>query len=90
MPRLRTLYCGIVLYFSNSACQAASDKGGMVPVTGFHSTMESPDSVSRVAPPITKVAKIIAATTSSHTRMARMESGIGDVCSIIRVGCTVA
>ena len=40
-------------------------------MTGFHSTIDRPDSVSRVAPPTTTVTTIRAATTSSHTRMAR-------------------
>ena len=71
MPRLSSRYCGIAWYFSNSACQAASDSGGSTPVTGFHSTIERPDSVSRVAPPTTSVRKIIAATASSHSRTAR-------------------
>ena len=42
-----------------------------MPVTGFHSTIESPDSVSRVAPPTTSVTNISAATASSHILMAR-------------------
>ena len=40
----------------------AEGKAGKVPVTGFHSTIESPDSVSRVAPPTTSVSTISAAT----------------------------
>jgi len=39
-------------------------------VTGFHSTIESPDSVSRVAPPTSTISAIRAATKTSHTRMA--------------------
>ena len=49
-------------------------------MTGFHSTIDRPDSVSRVAPPTTTVTTIRAATTSSHTRMARRagaEDGAG-------------
>jgi hypothetical protein len=41
-------------------------------VTGFHSTIESPDSVSRVAPPTSTITAISAATASSHARMARV------------------
>jgi hypothetical protein len=37
-------------------------------VIGFHSTMDRPDSVNRVAPPTTRVKKIIAAVTSNHSR----------------------
>src|SRR5205809_6394996 len=67
----RSRYCGMILYLSNSACQAAASNGGKTPVTGFHSTIESPDSVSRVAPPTTRVTAISAATASSHSRRAR-------------------
>src|SRR5215510_11477275 len=71
IPALRSRYCGIALYLSNSACQAAWSSGGSTPVTGFHSTIESPDSVSRVAPPTTTVTTISAATASSHSLTAR-------------------
>src|SRR5262245_30810203 len=71
MPALCSRYCGIILYFSNSACHAGASSGGSTPVTGFHSTIDSPDPVSRVVPPTTKVANIRAATASSHSRMAR-------------------
>jgi hypothetical protein len=63
----------MALYFSNSACQALSLKGGTVPVSGFHSTIERPDSVSLVAPPTRTIAKISPATTRSHSRSARLE-----------------
>ena len=53
MPVLIFWYSGNCLYFSNSAIQAASDSGGSQPVIGFHSTIERPDSVRRVNPPIT-------------------------------------
>ena len=39
------------LYFSNSVCQAFCDIGGNAPVIGFHSVIDSPDSVRRVTPP---------------------------------------
>ena len=52
----------MVLYLSNSACHAVSLIGGSAPVTGFHSTIDSPDSVSRVAPPTSTIAKMSAAT----------------------------
>ena len=44
--------------------------GGSTPVIGFHSTIDRPDSVNRVAPPTIKVRKIIAAAASSHSRTA--------------------
>src|SRR6516225_8824035 len=71
MPALCSRYCGMVLYLSNSACHAGASRGGITPVTGFHSTIERPDSVSRVAPPTTTVTNIRAATASSHSRTAR-------------------
>ena len=71
MPRLSCWYCVVAWYFSNSASQVLSLTGGIVPVTGLHSTMDSPDSVSRVAPPTSRVAKTSAATAHSHNRMAR-------------------
>src|SRR5262245_1484464 len=77
MPALRSRYCGIALYLSNSACQDAASSGGSTPVTGFHSTIESPDSVSRVAPPTTTVTTISAATASSHSLTARRCAGAG-------------
>src|SRR5262249_15530484 len=68
MPLLSCWYCGIAWYFSNSACHALSDRGGSAPVTGFHSVMESPDSVRRVAPPTSTMAKTSVATSHSHRR----------------------
>src|SRR5690242_9114505 len=71
MPRLSSRYCGIVWYFVNSVCHSASESGGSAPATGFHSTIESPDSVSRVAPPTISVSNIIVADKSSHSRTGR-------------------
>src|ERR1041385_6482303 len=70
MPRFNSRYCGIAWYLVNSPCHCFCDKGGSTPVTGFHSTIERPDSVSRVAPPTISVRKIIAAAHSSHSRTA--------------------
>src|ERR1700730_5799780 len=69
MPRLSTRYCGIFWYFSNSRCQSDCDSGGDTPITGCHSTIESPDSVTRVAPPTSTMRKIRPATASSHSRI---------------------
>src|SRR6185437_10919082 len=74
MPRLSSRYWGIAWYFVNSLCQSLCDSGGSTPVTGFHSTIERPDSVSRVAPPTMSVAKIMAAAQTSHSRTARSRS----------------
>src|SRR5262245_58317034 len=71
MPRLSSRYCGMAWYLANSICHSACESGGRTPVTGFHSTIESPDSVSRVAPPTIRVSNIIAADTSSHSRIGR-------------------
>src|SRR5512138_2360214 len=71
MPRLSSRYCGMAWYLANSACHSACESGGKTPVTGFHSTIESPDSVSRVAPPTINVSNIIAAETNSHSRTGR-------------------
>src|SRR6266436_9496671 len=71
MPALCSRYCGMVLYLSNSSRHADASSGGTTPVTGFHSTIDRPDSVSRVAPPTTTVTNIRAATASSHNRTAR-------------------
>src|ERR1700685_2864073 len=40
-------------------------------MTGFHSVIDNPDSVSRVAPPTKTMASTIAATAKSHSRIAR-------------------
>src|SRR5438034_3101762 len=71
MPALRSRYCGMVWYLANSACHCASSSGGTTPVTGRHSTIDNPASVSRVAPPTIRVTSISAATSSSQTRTAR-------------------
>src|SRR5262245_25612723 len=88
IPALRSRYCGIALYLSNSACQAAWSSGGSTPVTGFHSTIERPDSVSRVAPPTTTVTTISAATASSHGLTARRRAGADGGTLAIRVADT--
>src|SRR5258705_363505 len=75
IPALRSRYCGMAWYFSNSARQPDAFSGGTTPVTGFHSTIDRPDSVSRVAPPTTSVTNISAATASSQRRTARRRGG---------------
>lgn len=47
------LYSGNCLYFSNSSCHSASERGGFIPEITFHSVIDSPLSVSRVRPPTT-------------------------------------
>src|SRR5215471_17496153 len=77
MPALCSRYCGMVLYLSNSACHARASSGGTTPVTGFHSTIERPDSVSRVAPPTITVTNMRAATASSQNLTARRPAAEG-------------
>src|SRR5215831_17806560 len=74
MPALSCRYCGINLYASNARSHSFALSGGSAPVTGFHSTIESPDSVSRVAPPTSTIAAISTATEMSHQRTARCGS----------------
>ena len=59
------------MYFSNASSHCAWLNGGSAPVIGFHSVMERPDSVSRVAPPTTTIANTSAATHHSQRRKAR-------------------
>jgi hypothetical protein len=49
----------------------------MVPVTGFHSVIESPDSVSRVIPPTIRIRHTIAATANSQRASASGAAGGG-------------
>ena len=67
-------YCGICLYFSNSTNHAASDSGGRMPVITFHSVIDRPDSVSRVAPPTITIKKTSAVTLHSQRRTPRSVS----------------
>ena len=63
MPWLIWLYSGICWYFANSSCHSASLSGGMTPWIGFHSVIDRPESVSRVAPPTSTSANSISSTT---------------------------
>jgi hypothetical protein len=58
--------------------------GGSAPVTGFHSTIESPDSVSRVAPPTKTMIAINSAIENSHQRTARFSGVRGAEMEIMR------
>ena len=68
MPLLTCWYCGICRYLSNASCQSASDSGGTMPMIGFHSVIDRPEPVRRVAPPTLTSRKTSAATVSSQTR----------------------
>ncbi len=71
MPAFMFRYCGLSRYFSNSAVQSASFNGGSEPPTRFHSVIESPESVSRVSPPITTITVISAKSAMSQPRTNR-------------------
>ena len=62
--------CGICWYFANSASHAACPLGGSAPVTGFHSVIDRPEPVSRVAPPSAIMAATMTNRTTSQTRIA--------------------
>ena len=50
-----SLNSGVTLYLLNSVSQSEGERGGKIPVMGFHSVILKPDSVSRVTPPTTTV-----------------------------------
>src|SRR5689334_14021074 len=57
----------------------------MTPVTGFHSVIDRPLSVSRVAPPTIKVRKIMAAEINSHSRTGRRRDM--DASGMLEIAC---
>src|SRR5262245_60379382 len=59
-----------------------------MPVTGFHSVIESPDSVNRVAPPTSTISAIMVATTTSQARTGRNEEVcFAGMALISRIAC---
>lgn len=60
------LNSGVALYFSNSSSHCTWDMGGSIPATGFHSVILRPDSVKRVTPPTTMIAKTSVEDASNH------------------------
>jgi hypothetical protein len=60
------MYCGMVLYLPNATAQSASLNGGIAPSSGFHSVIDKPEPVSRVAPPTATMRNTSAATASSQ------------------------
>ena len=68
MPRLSRSYCGVPWYLANSACQSASESGGIAPVTGRHSVIDNPEPVSRVSPPTSTISAIMAAIDEQPER----------------------
>ena len=63
MPSLICAYSGICLYLANSSSHSVWESGGMTPWTGFHSVIDRPESVSRVAPPTMTSANSTRSTT---------------------------
>jgi len=57
------------LYLSNKAFQASPSSGGKAPLIGSHSVIDSPESVSLVAPPIRIMAYTIRPTIANQRRM---------------------
>src|SRR5512142_475406 len=53
MLKLTFLNSGVSWYFPNSVCQACWLRGGIAPLTGFHSTIDRPERVRRTKPPNT-------------------------------------
>ena len=57
---------GYFLYFSNKSIQSVSFKGGSMPLNIFHSTIDNPDSVNLVKPPIKTIIKTKEQHITSH------------------------
>ena len=70
MPSWIAAYCGTRLYAAKAASHAVAVSGGIAPLTGFHSVIDSPDSVSRVMPPTTTIANTRLATKRSQSAIA--------------------
>src|ERR1700733_7564 len=75
------LNSGDVLYLSNSSSHSCCESGGKTPVTGLHSTILKPDSVSRVIPPTIIIPKTKEADKNSHFVTAGPDSGGSSVVS---------
>jgi hypothetical protein len=77
MPRFTSWYCVVAWYRPNAARQPASSSGGITPMIGFHSVIDRPDPVSRVAPPTTTSANTTAAVANSQMATGRDRSSVG-------------
>ena len=66
MPRFSRTYCGIFWYLAKASAHCASLRGGIAPMIGSHSVMESPEPVSRVSPPMVTMARMIRAMARSQ------------------------
>src|SRR6266516_2743817 len=70
IPGLTSRYSGVCLYFPKVSCHPTSSSGGRAPTIGRHSTMESPEWVSRVTPPTTTIANTSAQQASGDGALA--------------------
>ncbi len=59
-------YSGVCWYRRKACSQSAWLSGGIAPLTGFHSVIDRPLSVSLVIPPTTTIRKTSAATANSQ------------------------
>ena len=59
-------YSGVILYLLKTSIQASLLRGGIIPINGFQSVIDKPDSVSLVKPPITIIKKVIKVNISSQ------------------------
>src|SRR5574338_667436 len=66
MLELTWMNSGVRWYLLNSSTQACCPMGGTAPLIGFHSTIESPERVSRVKPPHSTRKATKRAKTKSH------------------------
>ena len=73
IPALTRRYCGDCWYCAKAACQSASFNGGIAPIIGAHSTIESPEPVRRVIPPTTTIARTRPTVNSSQCLTAACE-----------------
>ena len=64
---------GEFLYELKTSIQLFLFKGGRVPIMGFQSTIESPDSVKRVNPPISIIRKVKKVNIRSHINIDLLE-----------------
>src|SRR5262245_20066103 len=87
MPLLAYSYCGIRWYLRTASFQSASVSGGSVAMMGFHSVIDSPEPVSRVAPPRLTISNTKPVNTNSQARTAAMLGALraGDV-----IACAMA
>jgi len=65
------------------ASHSASVSGGITPSSGRQSTIDKPDSVSRVTPPNKIMPKIVIAQTANHPEIQRAFCGAAAIAVVI-------